>query len=285
MALRKARTADRDRTVEIINSAYADGQIDNAAREGRVTKALKASTLHQLDQLVIDLQHPGPSAGATPPESEPPGFREQLRRNNAAQRREWRNVPRWQKVLIGVLTVVCIGGVGVATVLDDQPDDTDTSITAGAGTPALTAKGLAAFITTYEKEFDTARVVSATFSADEVVLRVPTDDGKARHVEWRYRDGTFRQFADARRNSDDQAPIDLTEIDLSALEANITQAKRTLRVEDPDSILVWIEREFRERRPSVRIQVGNRFQEVGMYVTDLAGTLIEQTPFEPPASP
>ena len=66
---------------------------------------------------------------------------------------------------------------------------------------------------------------------------------------------------------------------------NIAEAKATLNVEKPDSILVWVERDFRDREPSVRIQVGNRFGEIGMFVTDLTGqTVIDRSPFTPAES-
>lgn len=278
MALRKARTADRDRAVDTINSAYADGQLNEAEHEARVTKALKARTLVQLDRLTLDLQKP-----ASPPEplkpSSPPTLREQFRRNSEQQRKEWRNVPRWQKVLIGTMMALAIGGIGVAVVLDDGPDDRAASA-AGQGSFALTASGIEAFITSYEAKFKMTGVVSAVFATDGVMLDAPTADGKARHEKWHYRGGNYKLIEQARANHDGQGPIDLVDIDLSRLEDNLAEAKSTLGVEEPHSILIWVEREYLKSEPSVRIQVSNKFQEIGMLITDLTGQrVIHRSPF------
>ena len=285
MAQRRARTADRDAAVETINDAYAEGQLSDTEHNARLTKALRARTLLQLERLTLDLQQAPASPTPPSPKAKPPSLREQFRQNAEDERTQWRHVPRWQKILIGAIFAGCIGGLGAIAIFDDGPDDRNSSITAGAGVPALTEKGLGAFIKTYQAEFDTSEVVSATFSKDDVALKVPTADGKPRHEEWRYRGAKFEKVADARRNADSQGQIDLAAIDLSALEDNIAEARTTLNVEKPDQILVWVERAVvGDRGPSVRIQVGNQFQEIGMLVTDLSGqTVIDRAPFSPSA--
>ena len=51
----RAKDADRDRCVELIEAAYVDGQINDADRELRVGRALSAETLDELATLTRDL--------------------------------------------------------------------------------------------------------------------------------------------------------------------------------------------------------------------------------------
>ena len=286
MAQRRARTADRDRAVETINEAYVDGQLTGDERDARVASALGARTLVQLGRVTTDLQAPKPPPATPPTPAPPPGFREQLRRNSEKQREEWRRVPRWQKVTIGALATLCIGGLGASIAFGERPDDRASSATKAQAGVSLTAKGMSGFVSSYESKFGTTRVVSATLATDNVVIDVPTSDGKARHEEWRYRDDEFTLVADARANAEGQGPIELDDIDLARLEDNIADAKRTLGVESPTSVLVWVEREYREQRPSVRIQVSNTFQETAMLITDLDGQeVFDRTPFSAPKAP
>ena len=54
----RAKDADRDRYVDIIEAAYVDGQLGEQDRELRVSRALTAETLDELDSLTRDLQRP-----------------------------------------------------------------------------------------------------------------------------------------------------------------------------------------------------------------------------------
>src|SRR5687768_2659438 len=54
----RAKDEDRDRFVELIEAAYVDGQIGAEDRELRVSRALSAATLDELEALTRDLQRP-----------------------------------------------------------------------------------------------------------------------------------------------------------------------------------------------------------------------------------
>lgn len=58
----RARDADRDRFVELIEAAYVDGQLGDPDRELRVAQALNAASLDELQALTRDLQLPPGSA-------------------------------------------------------------------------------------------------------------------------------------------------------------------------------------------------------------------------------
>ena len=69
----RARDADRDRFVELIEAAYVDGQIGAADRELRVGRALSAETLDELETLTRDLQLPQGYVPPAAPTSTPSG--------------------------------------------------------------------------------------------------------------------------------------------------------------------------------------------------------------------
>ncbi|HEV2798457.1 MAG TPA: DUF1707 domain-containing protein, partial [Nocardioides sp.] len=63
----RAKDADRDRFVELIEAAYVDGQLGSADRDLRGGRALSAETLDELETLTRDLQlPPGHAAPASP---------------------------------------------------------------------------------------------------------------------------------------------------------------------------------------------------------------------------
>ena len=61
----RAADADRDRVVELLNTAYSEGRLSKDEYDGRLENALSARTYADLDQLVTDL--PAARATAVPP--------------------------------------------------------------------------------------------------------------------------------------------------------------------------------------------------------------------------
>ncbi len=69
---RRARDKDRDEAIELVEAAWADGQIVEADRDKRVEELLRAQTLSEVWMLTRDLQVPSTPAQAVPPEPVPP---------------------------------------------------------------------------------------------------------------------------------------------------------------------------------------------------------------------
>ena len=63
----RAKDADRDRFVELIEAAYVDGQLNSADRDLRVGRALSAETIDELQTLTRDLQLPPGAVTTTAP--------------------------------------------------------------------------------------------------------------------------------------------------------------------------------------------------------------------------
>lgn len=123
---KRARSADRDRVVEALTTAYVEGKLDDAEREERVTRALTAEGLDDLRPLVSDLQLPPrlrlaePDVGGLTPGSvvltgRPRSWRESKQR--------WEATPRWMKLLLGLLTVTVPAAVVKRVPGEGQPRD------------------------------------------------------------------------------------------------------------------------------------------------------------------
>jgi hypothetical protein len=69
---RRARDKDRDAAIEIVEAAWADGQIVEADRDKRVEELLRAQTLHEIEMYVHDLQPPAAPRPAPPGAAPPP---------------------------------------------------------------------------------------------------------------------------------------------------------------------------------------------------------------------
>lgn len=67
----RARDKDRDAAIEIVEAAWADGQIVEADRDHRVESLLQAHTLAEVQMIVHDLQPPSPSPSAASSEPVP----------------------------------------------------------------------------------------------------------------------------------------------------------------------------------------------------------------------
>lgn len=64
---RRARDKDRDAAIEVVEAAWADGQIVQVDRDKRVEELLRAQTLQEIDLLVRDLQPPASQATSATP--------------------------------------------------------------------------------------------------------------------------------------------------------------------------------------------------------------------------
>jgi hypothetical protein len=73
-----ASNADRDRTVDVLRAAYAEGRLTKEEYDLRAGRALASRTVEELQRLTVDVPH-GPGNGPAPPPSVyqgyPPAYR------------------------------------------------------------------------------------------------------------------------------------------------------------------------------------------------------------------
>lgn len=273
----RAKGADRDRYVEVIESAYVDGQIGDADRELRVSRALSAKTLDELETLTRDLQNrPIPAQAAPPPRT-----------------------PRTGRVAglvaaLGAFVVLVGGGVVGLVVLsatDESGVGSPTVVVSSEAVPvpseagaaqarsfAMTAPEVRRFLKGYEKRFGTLDVFEVGFYPTRVGAQVPVRGTRPRMERWSF-DGTWRRDTKAARVREGTVVFDAGELDVQRLFANITTARKTLGVQRGRLTHVLIHT-WTDGVPTVNIYIANSFDESGFLKTSMAGDLIRAFPYD-----
>lgn len=271
----RARDADRDRFVELIEAAYVDGQLGGEDRELRVTRALSAETVDELRALTRDLQAP---AGVV-----------------ATDVATTRARPRLTAQLVAFLALVVLMGVGaVSLVLLAVTGETDsaTSTEVSVGTESSPAQPQVVtsapfrmqparvrdFLRDYEAQFDTLDAYEAGFYPARVGVRVPVRGSRPRFERWSY-DGGWRQDTEASAVRPPSPVVDLGALDVRRLFANIAAARKTLGVQRGQLSHVLVNT-WTEGRPTVNIYVANSFEESGYLKTTLSGDVIRSFPYD-----
>jgi hypothetical protein len=298
---------DREQVVARINRVHDEGRISTADRDIRLGNVRTAQSLAELDLMTRDLDQleatlapagsgtpaapAAPSTPAAPWSTFDPdaGVGPDGITVSVAPRRTLLAV-----TLVLALVLVAVGalvavGFRVSRSLDSNPSvapgnpanpateqpatpaDTDPEVDPPAG-PAysLTAGGIRNFLAVYRKKFGTSRVVDLTLFGDYVVVNVPVP-GKARQEGWLYRGGTWTGFGGVRATFPGTEVVDTNRLDIAALTRNITRARRTLNVEEPQAYVIIRFMPQIDLVPSVDIHVTNKFQESGYLATTLDG--------------
>jgi hypothetical protein len=275
----RAKDADRDRFVELIEAAYVDGQLGAADRELRVGRALSAETLDELETLTRDLQLP---QGYVPP---------------AAPTRSPARPRRATGVLVGLVMFMVLVGAGVTGVValamfavSGGPESVTSQGTEVAPMPIeetreatdeasfrMTAPQVRAFLRAYEEEFGTLDAWEVGFYPTRVGVQVPVSRVRKRFERWSW-DGTWRQDTEASAVIGAQKFVSLGPLDVGRMFDNIARAKRSLDV--PDGKLTHVLVNDWGDGPSVNIYIGNTFNESGYLKTTLSGEVLRSYPYD-----
>ena len=284
----RAKDADRDRCIELIEAAYVDGQIGDADRELRVGRALSAETLDELQTLTRDLQPPaGLGAPATAPGA------------GSAPAPAPSLVPRlvggaFALFFVGVALFIGVIAVTMFVALDgDSSSDSGTAFESIPADPdvsvdeqeqvvapsfAMTPGQVRAFLDAYEDQFGTLDVLEAGFYPERVGVEVPVRGSRPRMERWSWT-GEWRQDTEASAVTGPGGTIDLGTVDVRRLFANIDKARKTLRVQRGQLTHVLVNRWF-DDQPSVNIYIANQFNEGGYLKTTPSGDVVRAFPYE-----
>ncbi|NPD05579.1 DUF1707 domain-containing protein [Nocardioides sp. zg-1308] len=282
----RAKDADRDRFVELIEAAYVDGQLGAEDRDLRVSRALTAETLDELQTLTRDLQLP---EGHVPPAAPSRTPVRVLSRPSSGAR----------GVLVGLVVFVVLVAVGVTGVValamfavSGGPDATTSTVVDPApavpgqdpaigqpGPPSfeLTPAGVRGLLRDYEAEFGTLDAFETGLYPEHAWAFVPVRGARPRYERWSF-DGAWSRQSDASAVRDGSPVIDLGALDVRRLFANIDTAQKTLDVPRGELTHVLVN-SWMEARPSVNIYVANRFDESGYLRTTLAGDVVRAYPY------
>ncbi len=270
----RVKDDDRERFVELIESAYVDGQLGAEDRELRITRARSAATVEELEALTRDLQA-RPAARVVPHVPvRPPA--------PSGRPGTW--------LAVAMAAVAGLLGLGLAMMVLVSPgvpeSVTSREVVVQESAPARPlpgAKGqqgrpfemgpgqVRRFLREYEAKFGSLAVLETVFYPTRVSIAVPLRGSRPRFTRWSY-DGTWRRDAEASAVNGPAQTVDLGTIGVSRLFDNVATARKTLRVQRGKLthvvVHVW------DGRPAVNIYIGNSFNESGYLATSMSGEVI-----------
>ena len=272
----RAKDEDRDRFVELIEAAYVDGQIGDQDRELRVSRALSAATLDELETLTRDLQRP-PGHDVVRPSPALPAAR-----------------PRplaW--VLVALVAVVGLL-VAVASLVmfagseQDSATSTPTSAVESSASASpvneldgfeMTTADVRRFVTSYERKFGTLEAFEVAFFPDRIQAQVPVRGSRPRMERWAW-DGQWRQDTQAAAVAGPHQRVDLGTVDVRRLFDNIATARRVLGVEKGRFTHALLIR-WGAEPTELNIYIGNTFNESGYLSSTPSGEITRRHPYAP----
>jgi hypothetical protein len=278
----RARDVDRERCVDVIESAYVDGQLGDQDRELRVSRALTAETLDELDALTRDLQN-RPAAPAPAPVARP--ARAPAR---STARSDSGGGPGIGKAVGAVAVLAFLA----ALVTSMQAPGSVSSVGSGdyAAVPweqvetgaeelafAMTPRRIREAVDAYESEFGTLEAFEVAFFPRRVVVQVPVPGARPRAERWTW-DGTWTRDAGAGAVTGARGLVDLGAVDAARLVDNVALARRALRVEKGRFTHALLTRTG-GGPTELDIHVGNRFNESGHLSTTPAGEILRRHPY------
>jgi hypothetical protein len=278
----RARDADRDRYVEVIETAYVDGQLGEQDRELRVGRALAAETLDELEALTRDLQNrPAQVAVAPVPAAAP---RSPARATASADSSSaGKAVGLVVAALVGLVFIGAVSSMHSAQ--EDWASSTDYAEVpweqAEAATSApgfsMTNRGVRELVGAYEAEFGTREAHEVVLYPRRVVVLVPMDANRPTPERWLW-DGAWSQVVESVRIDRARPRVDLGSIDARRLVENIRTARGALRVEDGRFSRAVLTRQGEDA--VLEIHVSNQFNESGSLTTTPDGEILRRQPYE-----
>lgn len=259
----RARAIDRDTHVEVIEAAYADGQLTREEYDERVSAALQAVTLTDLDRLTGDLQ----GARVAPRPAAPPV------RTTPASSAQKRGLAIGAAVAAAVLVFFFL-------LVDTSPQDSATSgqvevVPAEVVNP-LTQGGYEQFLAALQERQGDLVVFSVNLIEGRALVTVPVDatSQRSESLSW---NGVWGEPGTGTADGDrlDLARIDpglvttaVEEVDALVREPERDQTALSLGAPDPD----------RPEEPvCVRASSGNRYAERGHQSWTCSGTLLDSS--------
>jgi hypothetical protein len=227
-----ARDADRDAAIEVVEAAFADGQISRPDYDLRVDRLLQASTIGELQVMVQDLRRPEGEQVTEAVEQvtedvAAPAFQVHLPRVNASA----------IKVVLAVVVAVFALGLIVPLVLvarvDSQEGVSTGPIPLRETVDLTTAKWYDRLVEEVQAKTGSTTVFGATIYAGYAVVDVPVDADSQRSFGYYY-DGDWQDWTGKGKATEER--FDLSRIDGSTV-AKLVRKVRA-KVEDPTTYVI-----------------------------------------------
>lgn len=284
----RARDADRDGIVARLDEAFVDGQLSDEDRDVRVSQALSARTLGDLDALVGDLQS-----------DEPPATTPARPRRRAA-------------VIAGsvVAGVALLGGIGIISAAStggptekapvSKPVEVQSKAEQAEIDPAeeprpdstakpLTRKYFDDFVDAYQKRFGGTKIYNAVFN-DDGSVSFSRQLSRTRYdllQDWAWDPATGFEKSPSKAGPNVVAyePFDLATINTERLAYHVVQSRKYLGVDDPGKrTTVTVpephpEMYMNDPETSITVTVTNDYSDRGTRSVSPDGRMLESAPF------
>ena len=263
----RARDLDRSTLCAVLDTAYADGQLDKAEHGLRTTAAMTATTLGELRALTHDLQ----VEQALPPLREP---------------RPAGAPSRGRRIVTGlVATAVFLSiGFGIGWVSGSG----SSSTTGGAGDDVAeivveqqglhSRAGFTALVAAVRARFGSTMIGDATIYPDYAVITMPAPGAPGRAQSFLFRGG-FDEPSNAGTRPASDPLVDLGAVQVDPVLGLVAGADQSLAVPDPTNRYVIVDQD--EGSPYVSIYASNEFGESGYLRAGLDGPVTAVHPHEP----
>ena len=293
---RRARDKDRDAAIEIVEAAWADGQIIDADRDRRVEELLRAQTLAEIRMLTHDLQVPDPSspvaavaavaqvAPVAPVHANPYASRSgyaTLEQVKAARPRSGAGCGLVVLMLvIAIFGVAVAAVVGIASTIDDGFDtvlDTDTSVRStplpgerpDEGVNVLSERGYRDLLDDVEATTGSTEAFEAVLYPGYAVVYLPVDPNSQRHALW-YWNGVMDDLDS--RGTSSYTRFDLAEVDMLVV-VRLVKRVRGL-VEDPTLFYAIVRAPDPETGEAISVYASNEYVESAFLLATLDGRVV-----------
>lgn len=233
----KARESDRNAAIELVQSAFAVGEIIEADRDKRIEQLQLAQTLDEIEMITHDIQSSAPETSAPAPyvpygpdDTAEPDYPtlQQVRASTGGAR-----VPKAVILVpLAVVLVVVIAMIGGIVALVDGSDG-DSGVLGLGSDPVdvLSEDGYRDLLDAVRTETGDTTAFSAVLYPTYAVVELPVDETTQREAYW-YWDG--EELTDNDTKSTSSFPrTDLAQID-PALIVDLVEQVRA-KVEDPTS--------------------------------------------------
>jgi uncharacterized protein DUF1707 len=264
----RARDLDRSTLCTVLDTAYADGQLDEAEHGARTTAAMAAKTLGELRALADDLQ----VDSALPPLRTP---------------RPAGEPPRRRRIATGLVAGLVLLGAGFGIGYASGSSSDSRSATAGPGddvAPVVIAQqdlhtraGFTALVDATRARFGSTMIAGATIYPDYAVITMPAPGAPARAQSFSYKGG-FDEPSNAGTRTASDPLVDLGAVQLDAVLGLMAGAGETLAVTDPTSRYLIVDQDGGS--PYVSVYASNEFGESGHVKAALDGTVMAVHPYE-----
>ncbi len=282
----RARDDDRNRAVEQIDAAYADGQITLEEHDARCATALRARTLSELNTIVNDLQTTtgGISGPAVIERNE--GIGDLLGRIDwAAPLRLLRGgLVLLAVVVVGALVIggwaltQLAGSASTGDFFDSGSFGSDDAEAAYDGPGPQTPEGFARMLDDLDADAESTVVSSAVIYPEYAVLNVVSPDDPRLTSSYYYGEGELRDSTGETSLKPDAPVLDLREVNIERAQEWMEEAPK--RLDLPDANEAWLNiSSFLTEEMRVMVYVSNKYNDAAYLVTTASGRLTYESPF------